>query len=73
MSEATDMIKARIAQIEKDREVAIMAKARAERDAESQQKLVDIYDGSLSSLRGDLSTLEQSGSQVGQPDPEPSS
>ncbi len=66
MSEATDMIKARIAQIEKDREVAIMAKARAERDAESQQKLVDIYDGSLRSLRGALSTLEQSGSQVGE-------
>ena len=66
MSEATDMIKARIAQIEKDREVAMMAKARAERDADSQQKLVDIYDGSLRSLRGDLSTLEQSGSQVGE-------
>lgn len=68
MSEATDMIKARIAQIEKDREVAMMAKARAERDADSQQKLVDIYDSSLRSLRGDLSTLEQS-----QPDPDPSS
>lgn len=68
MSEATDMIKARIAQIEKDREVAMMAKARAERDADSQQTLVDIYDSSLSSLRGDLSTLEQSGSQVGQPE-----
>lgn len=65
MSEATDMIKARIAQIEKDREVAMMAKARAERDADSQQTLVDIYDSSLRSLRGDLSTLEQSGSQVG--------
>ena len=66
MSEATDMIKARIAQIEKDREVAMMAKARAERDADSQQTLVDIYDGSLRSLRSALSTLEQSGSQVGQ-------
>ena len=73
MSEATDMIKTRIAQIEKDREVAMMAKARAERDADSQQTLVDIYDSSLKSLRGDLSTLEHSGSQVGQPDPEPSS
>ena len=71
MSEATDMIKARIAQIEKDREVAIMAKARAERDADSQQKLVDIYDSSLRSLRGDLSTLEQSGSQVGGKGEEP--
>lgn len=66
MSEATDMIKARIAQVEKDREVAVMAKARAERDADSQQKLIDIYDGSLRSLRGALSTLEQSGSQVGE-------
>lgn len=65
MSEATGMIKARIAQIEKDREVAMMAKARAERDADSQQTLVDVYDSSLRSLRSDLSTLEQSGSQVG--------
>lgn len=68
MSEATNMIKARIAQVEKDREVAMMAKARAERDADSQQTLVDIYDSSLRSLRSDLSTLEQSGSQVGQPE-----
>lgn len=67
MSEAIGLIKERIAKIEKDREVAMMAKSRAEREAESQQMLVDIYDGSLSSLRGDLSTLEQSGSQVGEP------
>ncbi len=63
MSEATDMIKARIAQIEKDREVAMMAKARAERDADSQQTLVDIYDSSLRSLRGDLAKIA--------PEPEP--
>ncbi len=66
MSEAIGLIKERIAKIEKDREVAMMAKSRAERDAESQQALVDIYDGSLRSLRGALSTLEQSGSQVGE-------
>ena len=66
MSEATDMIKTRIAQVEKDREVAIMAKARAERDADSQQKLVDIYDGSLRSLRGDLNKLQQSDQPEGE-------
>lgn len=66
MSEATDMIKARIAQIEKDREVAMMAKARAERDADSQQTLVDIYDGSLLSLRSDLNKLEQSDQPEGE-------
>lgn len=66
MSEATDMIKTRIAQVEKDREVAIMAKARAERDADSQQKLVDIYDGSLRSLRSDLNKLQQSDQSEGE-------
>lgn len=66
MSEATDMIKARIAQIEKDREVAIMAKTRAERDADSQQKLVDIYDGSLRSIRSDLNKIEQSDQSEGE-------
>ena len=66
MSEATDMIKTRIAQIEKDREVAIMAKTRAERDADSQQKLVDIYDGSLRSLRSDLNKLQQSDQPEGE-------
>lgn len=66
MSEAIGLIKERIAKIEKDREVAMMAKSRAERDAESQQMLMDSYDGSLRSLRSALSTLEQSGSQVGE-------
>lgn len=72
MSEATDLIKERIAKVEKDREVAAMAKTRAERDVRDQETLLDIYDASLRSLRGDLSTLEQSDSQVGQGDPEPS-
>lgn len=68
MSEATDLIKERIAKVEKDREVANMAKTRAERDVRDQQAFVDAYDASLRSLRSALSTLEQI-----QPDPDPSS
>ena len=66
MSEATELIKELITKVERDREVAVMAKTRAERDARDQQALVDLHDASLRSLRSDLSTLEQSGSQAGE-------
>ena len=57
MSEATELIKERIAKVEKDREVAAMAKTRAERDVRDQQTLFDIADASLRSLRSDLNAL----------------
>ena len=66
MSEATELIKELIAKVERDREVAVMAKTRAERDVRDQQAIVDLHEASLRSLRSDLSTLEQSGSQAGE-------
>ena len=66
MSEATELIKELITKVERDREVAVMAKTRVERDVRDQQAIVDLHEASLRSLRSDLSTLEQSGSQAGE-------
>lgn len=57
MSEAVELIKERIAKVDKDRETALMAKVRAEREVDNQQTLLGIYDASLKSLREDLAKL----------------
>lgn len=69
MSEAAELIKAQITKVEKDREVANMAKNRAERDVRDQQTLVDIYDASLRSLRADLAKIAPEGEET-EPNPE---
>lgn len=70
MSEATELIKAQITKYEKDREVANMAKNRAERDVDAQQTLVDIYDASLASLRADLAKIAPEEGEETEPNPE---